>query len=360
MRIGLVVYGSLAQRSGGYLYDRQLVAELRRRRHRVDVIALPWRNYLAHLGDNYSAALYERVRAKKLDLLLQDELNHPSLFVLNDKIRRDLGVPIVSIVHHLRSSEQHPAALNALYRAVEQRYLRSVDGFIFNSHTTRRVVRGLLGTVPSKLPPHVVAQPAGDRLRAGIGAAALRARCTAPGPLRVLFLGSLIRRKAPHLLLEALRRLPPGGLQVQFAGAPVDAGYARALRSAAEGLGQLVRFSGHLSDAALHHALRSSQVLALPSSYEGYGIAYLEGMGYALPAIGTRAGAAGELVTHSHNGYLIRPGDGAQLARELLRLHNNRRLLLALSQAALRKFAQHPTWRQSMGRAAEFLSLYNS
>ncbi len=360
MHIGLVVYGSLAQRSGGYLYDRQLVAELRRRKHRVDVVSLPWRNYLSHLADNYSPALFEKLRAKKFDILLQDELNHPSLFAMNDKIRRELGVPIVSIVHHLRSSEQHPALFNILYRAVEQRYLRSVDGFIFNSHTTRRVVRGLQGKLPSRLPEHVVAQPAGDRLAApGLSAAALRARSAAAGPLRVLFLGSLSRRKAPHLLLDAVRRLPKGSLRVQFAGAAVDPPYARALQRAAAGLGSSVRFSGHLSDAALRKALRSSHVLALPSSYEGYGIAYLEGMRFGLPAIGTRAGAAGELITHGRDGYLIQPGDAAQLARHLLRLHNDRRLLLRMSKAALRRFAQHPTWRQSMGRAAEFLSLYN-
>jgi len=33
MRLGLVVYGSLDQLSGGYLYDRQVVQALRRRGH---------------------------------------------------------------------------------------------------------------------------------------------------------------------------------------------------------------------------------------------------------------------------------------------------------------------------------------
>lgn len=355
MRIGLVIYGSLAGRSGGYLYDRQLVAELRRRKHQVEIISLPWRNYLAHLSDNFSSELIRRIRTKKLDLLLQDELNHPSLFWLNRRLKVELGIPIVAIVHHLRSSEQHPALLTAVYRAVERRYLRSVDGFVFNSRTTRRVVRGLLG----RLPRQVVARPAGDRLHSRLSLSFLRQRVTQPGPLRVVFLGSLMRRKAPHLLLEAVRQLPPGVVSVTFAGgAQAEPGYARWLTAAARGLP--VRFAGHLGEAQLAGLLRSSQVLALPSSYEGYGIAYLEGMSFGLPAIGTRSGAAGELITYGQNGYLIRPGDAAELARLLLRLHRDRRLLSRLGKAALSRFAQHPTWRASMAKAADFLSLYNS
>lgn len=355
MRVGLVIYGSLAGRSGGYLYDRQLVAELRRRKHQVEIVSLPWRNYFAHLSDNFSAPLFRRIKSKKLDLLLQDELNHPSLFWLNRRLTGELGIPIVAVVHHLRSSERHPALLTAVYRAVERRYLRSVNGFLFNSQTTRRVVRGLLGRLPS----HVVARPAGDRLRPRLSPAFLRQRAAQPGPLRVVFLGSLTRRKAPHLLLETVRQLPPGAVSVTFAGgAQAELGYARQLKAAARGLP--IRFAGHLDEAQLARLLCSSQVLALPSTYEGYGIAYLEGMSFGLPAIGTRSGAASELITHGQNGYLIRPGDAAELARLLLRLHRDRRLLVRLGKAALQRFAQHPTWRASMAKAADFLSLYNS
>jgi glycosyltransferase involved in cell wall biosynthesis len=354
VRSGLVIYGSLAGRSGGYLYDRMLVAELRRRKHWVEIISLPWRNYVAHLSDNFSTALVRHIRAKKLDLLVQDELNHPSLFLLNRRLKRELGIPIVAIVHHLRSSEQHPALLNAANRAIERRYLRSVDGFVFNSRTTRRVVRSLLG----RLPRHVVAQPAGDRLRTRLSAAALPARAAEAGPLRVVFLGSLIRRKAPHLLLDALRQLPHGAVSVTFAGgSSADPAYARQLKAAARGLP--VRFTGHLGEAQLARLLRTSQVLALPSSYEGYGIAYLEGMGFGLPAIGARAGAASELITHGQNGYLIRLDDATELAGLLVSLHRDRRLLVRLGKGALRRFAQHSTWRQSMAKAADFLSSYN-
>ena len=52
MKIGLIIYGSLDTLSGGYLYDRMLVRELRRAGHQVEIISLPWRSYPAHLADN--------------------------------------------------------------------------------------------------------------------------------------------------------------------------------------------------------------------------------------------------------------------------------------------------------------------
>ena len=78
-----------------------------------------------------------RLRAADVDVLLQDELNHPSLFGVNRRLRGRVRYPIVSIVHHLRSSEEHPPLLRRLYRQVESLYLNSVDAFIYNSHTTR-------------------------------------------------------------------------------------------------------------------------------------------------------------------------------------------------------------------------------
>jgi glycosyltransferase involved in cell wall biosynthesis len=275
------------------------------------------------------------------------------LFWLNYRLRREVSYPIISLVHHLRSSEPHPALLKSVYRAVERLYLNSVDGFVFNSHTTRRVVSGLL----RRRRPHLVAQPGGDRLRSRLRPGELQRRSRQPGPLRVLFVGSLIRRKAPHVLLAALRQLPTGYAVATFAGAKADMTYAAELRKQAGGLP--VIFAGHLNDAQLAAAMRRSHILVLPSEYEGYGIAYLEGMGFGLPAIGTQAGAARELISHGQNGYLIPPGDAGALANHLRRLQRDRRSLLRLSQAARKRYEQHPTWQSSMARIERFLSTYN-
>ena len=83
MRLGLVVYGSLDTVSGGFLYDRQLVRHLRSRGDEVEVISIPWRPYARGLLDNLSPALFKRLSRAAFELLLEDELAHPSLFRLN-------------------------------------------------------------------------------------------------------------------------------------------------------------------------------------------------------------------------------------------------------------------------------------
>ncbi len=358
MRTGLILYGSLDGSSGGYLYDRMLVEHLRRAGDRVELLSLPWRNYARHMGDNFSASLLRRLEQALdgLDLLLQDELNHPSLFLLNRRLkaRRGAGLPVIAIVHHLRSSEARPAWQNRLYRAVERRYLQGVDGFIFNSRTTREeVVKALGGRAPDR---QVVAYPAADHRQPEIEEAEIAARACEPGPLRVLFAGNLIPRKGVHTLLEAAGRLPEGRVALTIAGSPqADRAYARRLQAQAEGLGGRVRFLGRVEDSALRALMRESHVLAAPSSYEGFGIVYLEGMGFGLPAVGGAAGAAGELITPGENGFLVPPGEAGPLAGRLAELAADRPRLARMGRAARRRYLAHPTWEQSAAQAREFL-----
>jgi hypothetical protein len=63
MRVGLLIYGSLDTISGGYLYDCKLVEHLRQQGDQVEIISLPWRNYLRHLGDNLSSGLLQRLKS---------------------------------------------------------------------------------------------------------------------------------------------------------------------------------------------------------------------------------------------------------------------------------------------------------
>jgi len=358
VRFGLIIYGSLEQASGGYLYDRKLVETLRKHGHQVEVISLLWRGYLWHLADNFSRVLLAKLQKLKLDALLQDELNHPSLFLFNARLKAHVSCPIISIVHHLRSSEPGHALLKIFYRAIEWRYLRTVDAFIFNSRTTQKAVKRLL---PGPR-PHVIAQPAGNRLNPKITTAQIRARARCPGPLRVIFLGNLIRRKAPHVLIEALAKLERGSIRVVFAGGgKSEPAYASRLRALVRRnkLQAWVEFCGHLGETQLAARLHTSHVLVVPSCYEGYGIAYLEGMSFGLPAIGTRAGAAAEIISNGRNGYLIQVNNAAQLAGYMQRLHQDRGLLVRLSLAARRHYLQHPSWKESLARIHAFLSSYN-
>ncbi|MDE0180600.1 MAG: glycosyltransferase family 4 protein [Caldilineaceae bacterium] len=357
MRIGLLIYGSPDTLSGGYLYDRKLVEYLREAGDSVEIVSLPWRNYTAHLTDNFSARLYRRLRDLRVDVLLQDELNHPSLALLNRRLRRRYRM--VGIVHHLRSNERHPRWLLPLYRAIERSYLRTLDGFIFNSRTTRQAVEALRGEIGAL--PSVIAYPAADHLAVpddGAAAELVRAREDSSGPLRVLFVGNLIPRKGLHHLLAALSRLPPSDWQLNVVGDDtVDWGYSAGLRRqiAAGGLEDNICLRGRVSDRELAQEYRAAHVLAVPSSYEGFGIVYLEGMAYGLPVLAGVQGAGGELVRPDVNGFLVEPGDAHGIAGHLSALAGDRRRLAVLGRNARRRFDSHPRWADSAAAVRQFL-----
>ncbi len=360
MRIALVIYGSLETLSGGYLYDRKLAEYLREQGDTVEVASQPWRNYAAHLRQNFDPGLLRRLAAVPFDCVLQDELNHPSLWRLNRQLKRRARYPILSIVHHLRSSEQHPRPLRPFYRAVERAYLRTVDGFIFNSQTTRRSVEGLLGRPACG----VVAYPGGDQFggRRPAGDPEETAHShdgkyyEGEQPLRLLFVGNLIRRKGLHTLLRALALIAGQNWRLEIVGrGDADPAYTRLAQRLAAPLGERVRFLGRLETGDFQRAWRENQVLVVPSSYEGFGIVYLEGMAFGLPAVASTAGAAGEIVTHGENGLLVPPEDPRALARALSGLISDRQRVSAMSKAARRRFESFPTWRQSAAAAREFI-----
>jgi glycosyltransferase involved in cell wall biosynthesis len=344
MKIGFVIYGSLDTLSGGYLYDRKLVEYLRAQGDDVEIISLPWRNYAAHLTDNFTFKL-----PANLDILIQDELNHPSLIVANQKPHPN---PIISLVHHLRCSELRPKWQNDFYRMVERKYLHSVDGFIFNSQTTEGVVNSFIGNGL----PGIIAYPPTDRFGEAISEKEISERATS-NELRILFLGNVIERKGLHTLLEAVRP-STFDLRLDIVGSlTADPNYAKQMQKfvTVNGLSSTVHFEGTLDNEPLAEKLRQAHILVVPSSYEGFGIVYLEGMCFGLPAIGTTAGAAGEVIEHEKTGYLINPNDHRTLATYLSQLASDRNLLAELSLNTRRRYTRQPAWNQTASQIRAFL-----
>ena len=344
MKIGLVIYGSLDTLSGGFLYDRKLVEYLRSQENSVQIISLPWRNYAAHLMDNLTFKL-----PKNLDLIIEDELNHPSLIVAN---RGKHPYPIISLIHHLRCSELRPKWQNSFYRIVEKKYLDSVDGFIFNSTTTQRVVNSLV----KQHKPSVVAYPPTDRFGAPLCENEIMERAT-ENEFRILFLGNVIYRKGLHTLLKAISE-QPSAFRVDVVGSlnfePI---YTQLIQEfiMKNDLSSFIFLHGPLDKEPLVEKLKSAHVLVVPSSYEGFGIVYLEGMGFGLPAIGTASGAAGEIIEHGQTGYLIAPEDSESLAAHLRSLAEDRGLLTRLSLNARARYLRQPSWTDAAKSIRDFL-----
>lgn len=358
MHIGLLLYGSLDMLSGGYLYDRILVAYLEAQGDFVEVISLPWRNYIRHLNDNFSPSFRRHLMRLDVDVLLQDELNHPSLFILNHSLRRQISYPIVSVIHLLRSAEGHSACLNHLYCWTERSYLASIDGFIYNSLTTRQSVEQLLIDSAVLKRPSIVAYPGGNRFHPEISNAEIIHRAQSD-VLRLLFLGNVIPRKGLHVVLRALRQLSTDQWVLTVVGnTNINPSYSRAIHRLIirNKLSTHVHFTGIVSDSELADYMRGSHLLLMPSAYEGYGIVYSEGMGFGLPAVGTTEGAAKEIITHNRDGFLISPGDYAALAGNLKELAKNRQHLLEMSLAACNRYRSLPTWEESTKKIRTFLT----
>ncbi|MFC7009205.1 glycosyltransferase family 4 protein [Halalkalicoccus salilacus] len=345
MHVGLVVYGDLEPRSGGYRYDHELVEGLRDRGDRVDVVSLPETGYLRSLGHNLSPRL-SRELDQPFDVLLQDELCHPSLIRAN---RVDRKYPIVSIVHHLRSSEDRSRLDRRFATALERRYLRSIDAVICPSRATQRAVSRLASL------PGIVAWPGRGRFDPSISETAIRERARRD-PLELLFVGNLVPRKGLDSLVRALASLE-GEWRLTVVGSKTDADHVAGVRELIDefGLDDRVRFTDWLDDDALAERFERSHLLAVPSTHEGFGIVYLEGMAFGLPSIAAAAGGAADLVSDGRNGFLVPPRDPAAIARATETVIDDRALLAELGIAARRRYERHPTRDDTVGRIRAFL-----
>ena len=347
MRVGLVVYGDLCNRSGGYLYDAKLVEELGSRGHEVEVISLERGGYREEVERPPLPEILERVRAERIDLLIEDELAHPSLIQANKDLKGSL--PIVSIVHNLSCQVALAEPERDLYARHEREYLRGVDALIYNSQATRAAVEGLIDSRPHG---HV-APPGRDHLRAGAAAE----RDYRADALEILYVGNLLPYKGLDTLVLALSELERGRFKLWAAGAALDQDFLDRVE-------ELIRRGGieeetfllrRIDECRLLGLLDRAHVLAVPSLHEGYGLVYVEAMGHGLPVLASASGGAREFVEEGVQGFLVPPGDHECLAMRLDSLFKDRELLQRMSGESRAKFFSMPTWRQSMRPAVEFM-----
>jgi glycosyltransferase involved in cell wall biosynthesis len=354
MRIGLVIYGRLGTLTGGYLYDRFLAETLRRRGHAVDVISLERKPYALGLFDNLSARLKARLTDRPYDLLLQDELCHPSLFRLNRCIRARRRTAIVGIVHQVLCRQPRCRLFNLAYRCAERNFLHTVDGLLFVSRFNRDQARHLI----SRYCPVQVAHPGGDRLGRIPSGQIIAERSRTGGPLDLVFVGNLSPIKGLHQLLESVAHLPSHKWRLTVAGSlAANRRHARRILGevARRGLTSQIRFLGVVDGENLRKVYTAGHVFVMPFAHEGFGIAALEAMAFGLPVVASSAGGIGEFVRHGENGFLVAAGDYSAVRRHLELLYQDRGRLAAMGQAAWQTFAGHPTWEESMARACEFL-----
>lgn len=345
---------TLDRATGGNLYDRELAEALHRRNHEVLV-----RQF--HLG-RPRPEMFRGAPAAGTRAVLQDELLHASFRPLNRLLRLRPGRPaIAAVVHHLSSDErERPSPERQALRLREESFLLTVDGVVAPSRASARAAARLRGSAV----PQVVAPPGRDRVAGAPLPAALptdreiEARAREPGPLRVLFVGSLTRRKRLPELLAALRTAPSVRLTV-VGGGEAEPDTAASVRERAAEFGERVEFRGEIAGEALVEELRQSHLLAVPSDLEGFGLVYLEAFAFGLPVVAAEAGGAGELVREDETGWLVAPGSGertaARIADCLGRVAADRGRLAEMGRRAAAVHREWPTWEESAARVEEML-----
>jgi glycosyltransferase involved in cell wall biosynthesis len=227
---------------------------------------------------------------------------------------RRFGTPVVSTYHGVYNAG---SPWKRWYNGVMTRG----DLTIANSDYTRAHVIAEHGVDPAK----VVSIPRGVDLRAfdpdAISAERVAAVQAAWGlepdegrPV-LLLAGRLTRWKGQALAIEALAGLKARGRDAILVLAGDDQGrsdYTAELKAlaAAKGVGEAVRFPGHLAD--MPAAYRAADLVMAPSlDPEAFGRTAVEPQLMGRPVLAANHGAATETVLDGQTGWLVRPGDVA-------------------------------------------------
>ncbi len=178
------------------------------------------------------------------------------------------------------------------------------------------------------------------------------------GPIRLLCVARLIKRKGQHHLIEAVKRLTDEGIAVTLD--LVGTGDARAANRAqvqSLGIGDRVGFAGYVprEEIAAHYA--AGHVFVLPSYNEGMSVATLEAMAAGLPVVVTRTGGTAELVEEGVNGLTFDWADVYTLTAHLRRLGTDRALARRMG-AASRIRAGRFSWEAPAERYLEMFEEY--
>jgi glycosyltransferase involved in cell wall biosynthesis len=327
LRIAWVIYGSLDQVSGGYIYDRLVVEHLRALGDIVTIVSLePHAKSLPALnGDDYDVVVG--------DELCFDELG-PMFRAAPPGLKR------VLLVHHLTAWEHASGPTRDQLLALEKEAIDAADVCIATSHVTAdRLQREGFTRRP------LVAEPGADRFERPLNAGQESSSAT----LRLLFVGNILPRKRVLELVKAFAALACADAQLVLVGAELSPGYAREVRAVIEQakVASRVHWLGSIDAAGVAAQLSLADVLVLPSVLEGYGMVLSEALWSGVPIIAAHVGAAGGLVTRTSAGLLYEPDDPNGLDGALTRFVGDRKLRRDLRRAAWRAAEQLPRWRDT-------------
>ena len=169
---------------------------------------------------------------------------------------------------------------------------------------------------------------------------------------KILFIGRLVRNhKQPHLLVDAFCKIAKEfpAWDVELWGADDRASFTKKMQRKIDhaGLHDRVMFKGTTHDVAA--VLRTGDIFAFPSAYEGWGMSLTEAMSMGLPAIGFRSCVAvNEIIKDGVTGILTQDG-AAAYAEGLRRLMADQDLRKRMGDAAresMRPYSADAIWNR--------------
>jgi glycosyltransferase involved in cell wall biosynthesis len=350
-RFAFAVPGDLATPTGGYAYDRRMIAELG---------DLGWQIDLLDLGDGFPSPDDATRAAARMRLLSVPAgrtivIDGLALGVLPEAAAELAGRnPLLALVHHPLALESGLTAERAeSLRRSEQAALASVRGAIVTSAATARLIISDYSVPAERV---TIARPGSDR----IPLAQSRSDHHRNGVIRLLSVGAVVPRKGFDVLVAALATLADLSWVLTIAGDLTrDRNTATQLEAdiARRGLGERIVLLGAVSPQRLAVLYAEADIFVLASHFEGYGMAYAEAVAHGLPVVGSNAGAIPDTVPQDA-GLLVRPGDISAFARALRNVIGDNDLRQRLAEAARAAAPHFPTWRDSaetFARALETL-----
>ena len=337
-----MVPGRLETLTGGYGYDRRIVAGLSAR---------GWSVAVHELHDSFPFPT-PRARADAGRVLRAIADGTAVLFdglafgALPEEAEREAArLRLVALVHHPLAAETGigPGDAAAL-EASERRALATVRRVVVTSRGTARAL-ARYGVSGNRID---VVEPGTDRapLAGGSGG----------GTLRLLCVAALVPRKGHDVLFHALASIPDRSWRLTCVGSldrhPV---MAESLRSLAGTLGleTQIEFAGEADSAALPAHYESADVFVLPTRYEGYGMAVAEALARGLPVVSTSTGAIADLVGDAA-GIVVAPGDVKAFAQALAQIFDTA-VRQRFAAGARRVRDTLPTWDDAARRMDEAL-----
>jgi glycosyltransferase involved in cell wall biosynthesis len=337
VRFALIVPGPIDQVTGGYIFARRIVEDLRAQGDQLSVVELAGRFPDADARAQEAAA---RALAELPDgsIAVIDGLG---LLGFGDCLAAEAArLRLIGFIHHVLADETGLSIdESAFFAAAERRLLPLLRGALCPSGNTADVLIRY-GIDPARIavtPPGTakpISQPRRDHFQK---------------PLRLLSVATVTPRKGHCLLIEALAGIDREAWRLDCIGSLTrDPACVAALRDVIErnDLETNVRLLGERRPEQLPLAYNDADLFVLPSYHEGYGMALAEALAYGLPIVATNAGAIPYTVPENA-GLLVSPGDVAGLRGALTRAVSDRALLAKLSEGARRAGTALPDWPEA-------------